>query len=75
MSIIRFGEQDSDVYVYLSDEGWECCGCCFVTEGFRAAPRTRDEMMRHLELHRLTGDVVPEVAFLRLVIESASSHG
>lgn len=66
MSIIRFGEQDSDLYVYLSSRGWECCGCWFVCEGFIAAPRTRDEMLRHLELHRCAGDVVPEVAFERL---------
>ena len=69
MSIIRFGEQESEVYVYLSTQGWECCGCWFVREGFKAPPRTREEMMRHLELHRLTGDVVPEIAFQRLAFE------
>lgn len=66
MSIIRFGEQDSDIYVYLSSDGWECCGCCFASEGHRVMLKTNEEMIRHLELHRLTGDVVPEKAFSEL---------
>lgn len=70
MSIIRFGEEDSDVYVYESSQGMECAGCSLLSsaeEGFRAPSRSRVEMFRHLELHRLAGDKVPEIAFERLV--------
>lgn len=27
MSYVRFGENGSDVYVYVSSRGIECCGC------------------------------------------------
>ncbi len=66
MSFIRFGEQRSDVYVYEASDGLVCCGCHFVKDGFRAASRNPEEMLRHLELHRLAGDTVPEKAFSEL---------
>jgi hypothetical protein len=73
MSLIRFGEQNSDVYVYQSDRGLECCGCSFVSADHCQSPKTSEEMIRHLELHRLAGDVVPEKAFERLRPRSIES--
>ena len=30
MSYARFGSDGSDVYVYASSRGIECCGCCLI---------------------------------------------
>lgn len=58
MSYVRFGSDGSDVYVYLSDRGLECCGCRLVERGFTAA--STEEMVTHLAEHTAAGDGVPD---------------
>lgn len=67
MSVIRFGEEGSDVYVYASVKGyWECCGCRLVKEQSQSQFYTADGMILHLQYHLSCGDVVPESAIRRL---------
>lgn len=63
MSYARFGD-DSDVYVYVSDRGLECCWCTLQpkSETFRS----NAAMIVHLEEHQASGHVVPERVFVRL---------
>jgi hypothetical protein len=57
VSYVRFGEQDSDVYVYLDIEGGiECCGCALV-DCFNAP--TAQAMADHLRRHLAAGHTVP----------------
>ncbi len=64
MSYCRFGWEGSDVYVFGSANGIECCGCKLDTQGTTCG--TEEEMITHLALHRRTGHFVPEHAILRL---------
>lgn len=66
MSIVRFGSDGSDVYVYESGRGLECCGCWLDTE---SSPyfETADEMIDHLTLHVAAGHHVPPYVFDELV--------
>lgn len=58
MSYARFGYDDSDVYVFLSSEGYlECCGCSLNEQWYY---ETTDEMLAHLEEHRAQGHNVPQ---------------
>lgn len=62
MSYTRFGG-DSDVYVFTSGAGIECCGCIL------RAPhvfQSNAEMLVHLERHRAAGHAVPEDAMEQL---------
>lgn len=63
MSYCRFGWEGSDVYVFLSDEGFECCGCRF---GKTFVAGTPEEMISHLGAHRRANHFVPEHAILAL---------
>lgn len=56
MSYTRFGP-DSDVYVFMSDEGIECCGCPM---GGSYTARSTDEMVAHLAAHVERGEAVPD---------------
>ena len=38
MSYARFGWDGSDVYVFLSDSGYECCGCALQEREWVQAP-------------------------------------
>lgn len=58
MSLIRMGEDGSDVYVYQTTAGYRCC----VAKTF-SSPRG---MMGHLYGHRSQGDTVPEPVFEQL---------
>lgn len=69
MSYCRWG-RDSDVYVFQTNSGFECCGCPMFAEGFSCS--TREEMIGHLINHRNTGDRVPEEALERLRAESGN---
>jgi hypothetical protein len=54
MSYARFGEQGSDVYVYLCTAGYlECCACA-LRDGRFVAHTTR-EMLAHLDEHEAAG--------------------
>lgn len=85
MSYCRFGWGGSNVYVYESDAGIECCGCClgdtFVApcgvsfdEGDHDnSPEHREaaiEMVRHLRRHRAAGHNVPLGAPYQLSVEA-----
>ena len=62
MALCRFGS-DSDVYIYYSVHGGiECCGCQLVASGMFNVP-DEEQMIAHLEEHRLAHHKVPDVAF------------
>lgn len=61
MSYVRFHWGDSDLYVYESEQGIECCGCRL--EDDRTGPigwtyTDPADFIRHLGEHRLMGHVV-----------------
>ena len=58
MSYVRFGTEDSGVYVYLSTDGVECCMCGL--DGMDHASFHRfSDAMAHLKRHEEAGHVVP----------------
>jgi hypothetical protein len=59
MSYCRFAWGGSDVYVYRSAGGIECCGCRFGTNFTAGTP---EEMIAHLATHRRAGHFVPPEA-------------
>lgn len=62
MSYCRFWWDDSDVYVYESDRGIECCGCKLPEYARGYTADDPEEMIAHLLLHRERGHTVPEYA-------------
>ena len=69
MSICRFTE-DSDVYMYYSDGGIDCCGCLLHPKP--ADPefwyfKTAREAADHLLAHREAGHLVPQYAIDELI--------
>lgn len=64
MSYCRFAWGGSEVYVYVSREGIECCGCNL--ERSDLVTRSATEMIEHLNKHRAAGQVVPQEALDRL---------
>jgi len=56
VSYCRFAWDGSDVYVYESDRGIECCGCRFEEDFVADEP---EEMIAHLARHRRAGHFVP----------------
>jgi len=63
MSYCRFAWDGSDVYVFPSGQGIECCGCK-LQQNYTAG--TPEEMIAHLALHRRAGHYVPPEAINRL---------
>lgn len=63
MSYCRFAWQGSDVYVYESASGLECCGCKLSNNFTTSEP---EEMIKHLGQHRRAGHYVPPEAVLAL---------
>jgi hypothetical protein len=72
MSYARFGCEGSDVYIYLSVDGWiECCACSLqptkatdskgiefiLSESFKAY--NTQEMIYHIGQHREAGHFIP----------------
>jgi hypothetical protein len=56
VSIVRFGTEGSNVYVFISADGIECCGCGLVgTVTFDAL----EPAILHLLEHRAAGHCVP----------------
>jgi len=66
MSYARFGCDGSDVYVFTSTAGLECCGCAL--EDATAVPvfESNVAMIAHLERHVAAGHVVPDNCLERL---------
>jgi hypothetical protein len=64
VSYCRFGH-GSDVYVYRTGDGWECCACSMGGDHFPVFA-TRQGMRTHLIAHRAAGDKVPDCAIARL---------
>lgn len=69
MSLVRFGEDGSNVYVYYSTSGIECCGCS-LERYYTAADE--EEMIAHLNRHIESGDCVPDEVFKALQEEARS---
>ena len=70
MSYCRFSGTDSDVYMYPSTRGIECCGCRLL-DNYASSPTflTRAEAILHLVEHLQRGDAVPHYAIGRLAEE------
>lgn len=66
VSYCRFAWDNSDVYVYESAQGIECCGCRLSKNWFVG---TDVEMIAHLTEHLIAGHTVPKYAFDRLLEE------
>ena len=63
MSYARFGADGSDVYVYLCNGRYICCGCTTANDTL--------SMIRHLEAeHVAAGDHVPQSCFDQLLKET-----
>ena len=66
MSYIRWGVEDSDVYLIAYEIGKDvtllCVGCGLFSF-------TRSNMIEHLDMHRKVGDTVPESVFCELRLE------
>ena len=66
MSYIRFGENNSDVYVYLCvDGGIECCDCAMLDRCFHV--NSAEAMAQHLRDHIQHGHVVPDGVIDRII--------
>ena len=63
MSYCRFAWDGSDVYVFESERGIECCGCRFNEDFVTDEP---EQMIAHLARHRRAGHFVPEHAITGL---------
>jgi len=59
-------EDGSNVYVYLSDDGYWCDGCSLDKKGNSLLLETADEMIIHLREHQKRGELVPDYAFEQL---------
>lgn len=71
MSYARFGQDGSDVYVYLDCGGWlACCGCSLHDEG---RFDTTANLITHLELHKAAGHDVPDECIEALEAEAAEN--
>ena len=57
MSYIRFAEDGSNVYIFPSDRGIECCACSLTTQMFVA--RSITEIEQHIAAHLAAGHHVP----------------
>jgi len=63
VSFCRFAWDGSDVYVFESQSGIECCGCKLGTNFCTSEP---EQMIVHLGQHRRAGHFVPEHAITGL---------
>jgi hypothetical protein len=60
MSYARFGWGGSDIYVFMSVNGWlECCGCPLLEWPASYQALSTDDMVRHLDEHTRAGHKVP----------------
>lgn len=63
MSICRFWWDGSDVYLYYSDRGVECCGCRLSENSQVFDEDDAEGVVAHLNAHVTAGHVVPPYAF------------
>lgn len=68
MSYARFSK-DSNVYVYQSADGFECCGCWMQDDASATTFDTAAEMVDHLRLHQQVGHLVPQGCIDALLAE------
>ena len=66
MSIVRFGEKDSDVYVFESSQGLECWGCKLNNEKSFIVSDDPEKMAEHLKEHQSKNQCVPDYVFEEL---------
>lgn len=59
MSYVRFGHEDSDVYVYLGGT-LQCCGCILASQS--RSFTTTAALLEHLREHEAAGHTVPRSA-------------
>lgn len=74
MSYARYGHEGSDVYVFRSGRGFECCGC-ILTPADTPVFDKQTGMIHHLQEHKKAGHTVPEHAIKRLREESERGGG
>ena len=75
MSVVRFSEGSSDVYVYYSfDQMIECCSCWLEKNRGVWRCTTEDEMISHLQKHEHAGHLVPPWAYVRLSAENEATE-
>ncbi len=70
MSICRNNGITSDVYMYESGQGIECCGCRLVVvtkTTFKSATAAYAHLLKHIK----QGDAVPGYALVRLLDQGA----
>ena len=67
MSYARFSDT-SDVYIYESARGLECCGCR-LDENWTPVFTTYSMMLEHLNIHLRHGHMIPEHVFEDLTEE------
>ena len=67
MSYCRLNGKDSDVYMYLSDAGYECCWCSMDPGMIVLVGKKPEDAIAHLRRHvEMFGDRVPDRAFEEL---------
>jgi hypothetical protein len=64
VSYARFGADGSDVYVFTSSVGLECCGC--ILQAREDVFDSNEGMIAHLLTHIAAGHCVPDYALARL---------
>lgn len=80
MSYIKWGWEQSDVYIYggsfdVGDNYIECCGCGLRGEFEFVRFTTYGDLLRHIEAHRADGDCVPTLVDDRIREEIANPDG
>jgi hypothetical protein len=68
MSYARMGG-DSGVYVFETTGGLKCCYCSLFLDS--QLFDTAREMLRHLDEHRLHGDLVPDYTYREIKEDNA----
>lgn len=58
MSIVRWGTEGSDVYIYGDPSGW-CCANCALPDNHVLYGRGVEPMLAHVKAHRDRGHTVP----------------
>ncbi|MER5252917.1 hypothetical protein [Streptomyces sp. NPDC002855] len=70
MSYARFGQDGSDVYVFMDVGGYlNCCGCSRVKPGDHAHFSSTLGMVDHLRAHIFVGDYVPDYVVPELLAD------
>jgi len=65
VSIVRWGEDGSNVYIIESESGWECVGCDR-PDSLCPFDHPIEKFLQHIESHRRDGHTVPSYVESRL---------